>query len=156
MKKKDINNITTLRVNGRISLTELSRNTGLPVSTIHERLKQHVQTGLLHPTTLITFSKLGFYTRAYILLGVHTREKEKLLSYLSQEEHVNSLFCINNGWTALMECVFRDMYTLEQFIENLETMFTVKQKQVCYVLNELKREAFFSDKAMADKLIPKN
>lgn len=44
-----------------------------------------------------------------------------------------------------MECVFKDMYSLESFIENLESTFTVKQKQVLYVLDELKREMFFSD-----------
>lgn len=51
-----------------------------------------------------------------------------------------------------MECVFKDMYALESFIETIDGMFTVKQKQVCYVLDELRREAFFSDEILAEGL----
>lgn len=153
MKKNDIKVITNLRVNGRIPLTELSRKTGLPVSTIHEQLKKKIEQEMMRPSMLLRFEKLGFDTRAHILLGVEPGEKEKLLAYLAKHQNVNSLFRINSGWTAIMECVFKDMYALESFIETIEGMFTVKQKQVCYVLDELRREAFFSDEILAEGLV---
>ncbi|MBS3124955.1 Lrp/AsnC family transcriptional regulator [Candidatus Woesearchaeota archaeon] len=143
--KQDMNMISALRRNGRIQLAELSRRTNVPISTLHERLKQEIAEGVVHPSALLNFGKLGFDTRAYILIGVDPAEKDKLLSYLSKHQNVNSLFRINSGWTTLMECVFKDMYALENFIEGVEKQFTIRQKQVCYVLDELRREAFLSD-----------
>ena len=153
MKKNDIKVITNLRENGRMPLTELSRRIGLPISTIHEKLKKRIAQGAVRPCVLLQFQKLGFDTRAFILLGVEPAEKEKLLAYLSKHANVNSLFRINSGWTALIEGVFRDMYALETFIETVEQLFTIRQKQVCYVLDELRREAFFSDAVLAEGLV---
>jgi len=153
MKKSDVQIVSQLRVNGRMPLTVLSRKTGLPVSTIHERLKEHVAQGLLRPTMLLGFGKLGFATRAWILLGVEQSEKEKLYEFLKRSSQVNSLFRINNGWNALMDCVFKDMYGLENFLEQLENKFHIRQKQVHYVLDEFKVEQFFADEPIAELLM---
>ena len=82
MKKNDIMIISHLRENGRIRLTELSRRTGLPVSTIHERIKKHIERNLLKPAALLQFEKLGYHCRAHILISVEQEEKEKLISML--------------------------------------------------------------------------
>ena len=97
-----------------------------------------------------TCSKIGFACRAYILLGVAHSDKDALLKHLEIRQNVNSLFRINNGWTVILEGVFRDMFALEEFIEDIETKFTLKRKEVCYVLDEVKRERFLSDPHFAD------
>ena len=43
MKKTDTIIISQLRTNGRMQITDLSRKTGLPVSTIHDKIKRHVK-----------------------------------------------------------------------------------------------------------------
>ncbi len=142
MKKTDIQIISQLRQNGRASLTELSRKTKLPVTTIHDRLKCSTETELLKPTVLLNFDKIGYSTKAHILLTVEPAEKDKLLAHLNVHPNVNSLFKINNGWHIMMESVFKDMIALEAFIEEIENKFHIKQKQVHYVLEELRREGF--------------
>jgi len=151
MKKTDVCILTQLRQNGRIPLTVLSRKTKLPVSTIHDRLRKHKETGLLRPTALLCFEKMGFATRAQILLSVES-EKGKLYAYLKEHPNVNSLYKINNGWNLIMECVFKDMYSMEDFVEKLETSYPIKKKEVHYVLEELKREGFFSNPALAENI----
>ena len=151
MKKTDIILLTQLRQNGRITLTDLSRKTNLPVSTLHERLKKHLESGLVRPGMLMDFEKLGFKTRAYILFA--SDEKEKLFGYLKEHPSVNSISRINNGWKLIMECVFKDMYSLEEFIEETEKKFHIKQKEVHYVLNEVKREGFFTQENTALKMM---
>ena len=153
MKKIDIQIISHLRKDGRMPLTELSRDTELPVSTIHDRLKQHVKNKLLKPTVLLSFDKLGFNTRAHILLAVEHLEKEKIFAHLQKNPHVNSLYRINNGWNILMECIFKDMPSLEDFVEKLENTFHIKQKQVHYILDELKREGFLAQPELAEALL---
>ncbi|VVB81059.1 putative HTH-type transcriptional regulator [uncultured archaeon] len=151
MKKTDIILISQLRQNGRLPLTELSRKTELPVSTLHERLKKHLESGLIRPGALLDFEKLGFKTRAYILLAAE--EKDKLFEHLKEHPNVNTISRINNGWKLIMECVFKDMYSLEEFVEELEKKFKIKQKEIHYVLNEVKREGFFNQEKAAIKLM---
>ncbi len=154
MKQTDICILTHFRRNGRIRLTELSKKTKLPVSTIYDRLKLHLHKGaILRYTTLLNFEKIGYATRAYILLSVDAAEKEKLFTHLKNHPNVNSLFRINNSWNVLMECVFKDMIALETFVEQLESMFHIKQKQVHYVLDEVMREGFLTDPKLAESLL---
>src|SRR5574341_1722121 len=126
MKKTDINIITQLRNSGRIPLTILSRRLKLPVSTIHDRLKQYRRKQWLKPTVLINYEKIGFSTRAYLLLSVEPTEKDKFFQQLKTHPNVNSLFRINNGWNAVMECVFKDMPAMEDFVEHLDSTFHIK------------------------------
>lgn len=144
MKKTDATIINAFRTDGRMQLTELSRKTGLPVSTLHERLRKYVHQGVLKPSALLNFKKVGYDARAHILLAADPCVKEKLHTALSSNPHVNSLYRINNGWHYLLECVFPTMYDLELFVEKLEQQFPIKRKEVHYTLDELKREAFLA------------
>lgn len=143
-------------MNGRTSLSELARNTGLPVSTVHDRLRQHRQNGLLRPSAIVNFEKIGLATRAHILLAVETDQKDKLYAHLKDHPNVNSLFRINNGWSAVMECVFKEMNDLENFLEQIENTFKIKQKQVHYTLEEMKREGSMATQDIAQSLNTSN
>ncbi|RMD57705.1 Lrp/AsnC family transcriptional regulator [Candidatus Woesearchaeota archaeon] len=145
MKKSDAKVLSLLRENGRIQLTKLSRKTGLPVSTLHERIRQHIKKEEIRPTVLLDFPKMGYSCRAHMLFGVPASEKAEFISHLSSVRNVNSLWRINNGWTVAVEGVFKDMFSLEEFVEGLESRFTINRKEVCYVLDEIKREGFMSD-----------
>src|SRR3972149_6894369 len=153
MKKTDIKVLVNLRTDGRTPLTELSRKTNLPVSTKHDRRRKNIQSGLIKPTILFNFDKLGFDTRAHILLSVEPAEKEKLLAHLKEHPNVNSLFRINNGWNVVIECIFKNMTESENFVEKLEQEFQIKQKEVHYVLEELKREGFLTRQDQAEKIL---
>ena len=153
LKKAEIKIITNLREDGRIPLTDLSRKIKLPVSTIHDRLKGITDAGILKPSAIINFEKIGFSTRAHILLTVDSTEKEALLAYLKEHPNVNSLYKINNGLSLIMECIFKDMPSLENFVEKIEQNFHIKQKQVHYILEELKREEFLSKPDQAGKIL---
>lgn len=152
MKKTDMHIISQLRANGRMPLTEIARKTKLPVSTVHDRLKQYKRKKWLTFSALPDYEKIGFSARAYLLISVEPAEKEKLFQHLSKHPNVNSLFRINNGWNAIMECVFKDMPAMEDFVDSLESMFHIKQKQVHYILDELRREGFLSDTDYAETL----
>ena len=151
MKKLDVAIISSLRQNGRLRLTQLSKKIKEPVSTLHERLNINIRQEIVKPTVLLDFDKIGFRSRAFILLAAE--EKDKLVEYLGKHPNVNMLAKINNGWSLIMEGVFRDMQALEDFVDNLESRFHIKQKQVHYVIAELKRESFVSKPDVADLIL---
>lgn len=145
MKKSDITILSYLRQNGRVPLTELSRKTGLPISTLHERIKKHIKNKLVTPTALVSFTQLDQNSRAHVFLAVEQEDRAKLFSHMEHHPNVNSLFRINNGWNLLAECIFSDMHSLEDFIDKLENQFKITKKDIHYTLDELKREAFLRE-----------
>lgn len=151
MKKKDIKIISYLRQNGRISLRELSRRTKIPMSTAHERLKQITQEKIIKPTITLDYEKIGYAARAQIMLAAE--EREKLIEHLRKHPNVNTLYRINNGWNIMAECIFKDMNLLEDFIDKIDNLFHIKQKQVHYIIAEIQKEKFLTQPEIAEQMI---
>ena len=156
IKKKDLVIIGYLRQNARMKLTSMSRKAKLPVSTIFDRIKMNEQGLITKHTSLIDFSVLGFTTRANIMLRVERTDKQGLREFLETHHHVNSLYKINNGFDYLVEAVFRNLNDLEDFLEVLEEKFTLKSKEVHYIIQDIKREGFLADPSLIDLILPKN
>ena len=148
---KDLHLICELRQNARNPLTNLSKIIKMPVSTIFDRLKKYSGTLITKNTCLIDFDKIGYSMRANIILDFKKEDRESAHNHLMNHFNVNSLYTINNH-SFLAETVFRNMTEIENFIEELETKFTIRKKEVHYIMKEIKREAFMSDKLTADLL----
>lgn len=142
MKAKDLQLLACLRENARQKITRMSRRTKLPVSTIFDKLqeyKPHVRF-----TTLLNFSQLGYNAKVHFLLKPAKEDREKLEAYLSENASVNSLFKVNNGYDYLAEGIFRTMKDVEEFLEKIEDGFRIKEKELYYVIDDLKREQFLT------------
>ena len=144
MNHKDMKIISQLRNDARMSLTKMSRKTKIPVSTIFDRLKENENNLILKHTSLIDFSKLGYHTRANITISVEREDKEALQAYLKNNQSVNSLYRINNGFDFMIEGIFEKIVDLEDFLDNIEHKFKIKDKKSFFVIEDLKREAFMT------------
>lgn len=143
--KKDLKILNYLRKNSREKLTTMSRNTSIPVSTIYDRIKQYMGNFVKKHTAILDFNNLGFNTRANVILKLERECKEEVMKYMMKHPNVNSLYKINNGYDFMMECVFRNVKELEEFLEAVDDKFKVVSKAVYYIIDDLKREEFLSD-----------
>jgi DNA-binding Lrp family transcriptional regulator len=123
----------------------MSRKTGIPVSTIFDRLKFHEEGLITKHTSLLNFAKLGYNTRANISLKVNREDKEALMEFLSKHEAVNSLYKINNGFDFMLEGIFRQINDMEAFLDMLEQRFKIEGKQYYFIIEDLKRESFMAN-----------
>ncbi len=144
MKNSDLLLLSMLRQDARQTLTEMSRKTRIPISTLYDRLRTQEQNLILKHTTLVDFSKLGYYCRAKIMLTGIKEEREKLRAYLCEHPSTNSLFKINNGYDFLSESVFHNVKEMEDFLEHLESLFSIAEKKIFFVIDDLRRECFLS------------
>ncbi|MEM2121844.1 MAG: Lrp/AsnC family transcriptional regulator [Candidatus Woesearchaeota archaeon] len=142
--KKDLLIITELRKNARETLTKLSKKTGIPISTIFDRLKLQEGNLIRKHCALIDFQKIGYSIRANILLKVNPEHRNKLLEHLQKNLHVNTLLRINNNFDFLVEVIFKTLNEAENFINKLEEEYRIEEKKVFYVIDEIKREEFLS------------
>ncbi|MBN2458338.1 Lrp/AsnC family transcriptional regulator [Candidatus Woesearchaeota archaeon] len=153
MKDSDIMLLSSLRANARDTLTNISKKIKVPVSTIFDRLKLHEKGLIQKHTSIIDFSKLGFSTRANIILKVNKDDKEELRKFLLGNWNINSVVRINNGYDFLAEAVFKNILELEQFCEILDERFRIKSKQIFYIIEDLKREEFLANPTLAAMVI---
>ena len=128
-----------------MNLTKIARKTGIPVSTIFDKIKSYKGNVVTKHTTLINFDLLGYNTRAKIILKVNKEDKEALKTYLLKNHHLNSFYKINNGYDFMIEGIFKNIKDMEEFLEILEEKFTIEKKEYFYIIDDLKREAFMED-----------
>ena len=140
--------LSSLRQNARMSLTKMSRATKVPVSTIYDKLKQYERDLIRKHTALIDFAKLGYNTRANLLIKVDRDQRDKVQEYLQAHRNVNSIYKINNGYDYMVELVFVHIKDLEDFMESLERQFRILSQETYYIIDDIKREEFMSN-AMA-------
>ncbi len=143
--KRDLLIMSYLRKNSRESLTEMSKKIKMPISTIYDKLKMHEQSTIIKYTSILDFSKLGFTTRANVALKVERGQREEVAQFLIKHKHVNSIFKINNGYDFMLDVVFRHVKDLEDFLEQIESKYGIKAKQIYYVIQDIKREDFMSN-----------
>ncbi len=139
-----------LRKNARETLTSMSKTIKVPISTIYDKLKSNENGVIRKHTTLLDFSKLGFNTRANILLRIKKSTRDGAKEYLLKHQNVNNLYKINNGYDFLVEVVFKHIRDVEEFLESVEERFEVDGKEVFYLIDEIKREEFMADIGLLD------
>jgi DNA-binding Lrp family transcriptional regulator len=141
MKDKELLLISHFRSNARKNLTKISKETGIPISTIFSKLKQYEGDVIRKFTSLLDFQKLGYDMRVSILLKVDKEDRENVGNFLAKHSSVNSVFRINNTYDYLIEGIFRNMQEVHQFMEQIEK-FKILDKEQFYILDDIKREAF--------------
>ena len=148
MKKEDKLVLSYLRANSRIQLTQLSKYTGIPISTLHDRLSKNFPKYLDRYTALLNFHALGYGARAILILKVKREDRKELKEYFENQQFVNTMYKINNGLDFMVEVVFRNMGILETFLERLRDRFHFEYNEVFYIIKIIKREAFYAEPSL--------
>jgi DNA-binding Lrp family transcriptional regulator len=145
MAEKELVILSHLRQDARKNLTAISKETGIPVSTIFDKLRRYEEEGMIKKhTAMLDFSKLGYEVKVHIALKVPREHRDSLRTYLLKEPLVNSVYRINNGYDFMIEAFFKNINDVHEFVEGLER-FRVKSPEEYYVLEEIKKEAFMAD-----------
>ncbi len=152
-KQKDLPIIGMLRSDARISLTDIGKKTGIPISTVYDRMRYHEGTSIIKYATLVDFNHFGFMTRAHILLAVPKEKREETREFLCKHQSINSVYKINNNYDFLVEAVFRHIKHLEDFIDVVDQRFQANKIEVHHIIDDLKREAFMEDAKMARAML---
>ena len=143
MTKKELLILTYLRADSRKSLAMISRETGIPISTIFDKVNKLGKSTITKYSPLLDFQKLGFGIRINFILKANDKKKQELKGFLLENKNVNSILRLNNGFDFFVETVFKDMKDVEEFSESLEP-FKIKKKKEFFIIEDLKREDFFT------------
>ena len=96
-------------------------------------------------TVLLNFEQLGYHARAQVFIKVKSENKEQLRKHLMINENANNVFKINNGWDFLVETAHRNIKDLDRYLEKLTETYGIEEKQIHYLIDEVKREGFMTN-----------
>lgn len=142
--EEDIKVLALLRQDSRQRLVDISKRTGIPVSTVFARLRLYLGSYVRRYTCLLNYDRLGYSIRVAMLLKVKPQNRQGLAGFLAKKPNVNSLYRVNNGYDFMVEAVFRDLNEVEGFLEEAEAGFGAKN-QMHYLLENLKEQEFLAD-----------
>lgn len=146
LKPRDYTVLGYFRKNARTTLTDMSRETRIPVSTIFDKLKRFEERDVIQRhTSIIDFDSLGYDVRTNILLRAKEGERETLKTFLTKHAKVNTINRISNGFDFLVDAVFRDMKEYDEFHEELRQL-PLRNLQEFFVMEDLGRERFLQYK----------
>ena len=141
MNPKILKLLMHLRENSRETLTSISKKTNIPISTLFDMLKELDGNIILKNTVLLNFSKLGYHTRAQVLLKVNKEQRDSLRKHLECYNNVNTIYKVNNGWDFMIETVHGNVKELDEFLESLDK-YNLENKNIYYLIEEVKKEKF--------------
>jgi len=140
LKTNEMKILTHLRANSRATLSDMSRLTGLPVSTVFHISKRLEKKVITKYASIIDTRLLDFFLRVNIV--VKAKQKLKLQQYLLNHANVNSLYrCTGHDY--YIETVFRDMAEYYSFLESLD-VFQPVQMIEHHIISDVSRERLFS------------
>jgi len=118
LDEKDLMLIGELRKDSKLSEQRLARKTGIPMTTVHNRIRRLRDLGVIERYTVkLDYARIGRPLVAYALIktmpGVDQRE---ILSMISKIPHVAECAMVTGDFDILLKARVRDMDELNGII----------------------------------------
>jgi len=138
-KEKKI--LSHLRTNCRKPLSAISKQTGIPTSTVFEKVKKLEKNVISKNVSLIDFNGINHPIRTNIVFKINSQTG--VMDFLQNNNNINTFLRLANGlWH--VEAVFKDMNEQSTFSEYLNS-FDISIQQEYNLVEELKKEEFNLD-----------
>ena len=138
---KDLEIIKHLRTNSRYPLIQISKNTGIPLSTVFDRIKQNEKNTITKHTSLVDFNKLGFGIRVITLF--QTTKAEEMCDYFCKHDSINTMYKINGQYNIFMDAIFGTMSEYLKFVDETKE-FDIQGKTENFVVETMSYENFLT------------
>lgn len=144
MEEKDEIILGFLRENAKLTTSKISKKTGIPITTVHNRIKKMVAEGIIKKYTVeIDYDKIGKHIPAFILINVDPKElKEKNLSYdvvaqkLKIMPEVEDAYAITGAFDIYAKIRIESVEKLNEFLVKLRKIIGIERTQTGIILSE--------------------
>ena len=135
---KDIKIINTLKKNCRISTREISEKIGIPITTIHNRIKKLEEDGVIKSyRAVIDNRKIGKNIQAFVQISVHYGphfSQEQCARKIFAMPEVDECYIMTGSTDILIKASTHDVDELNDFITNRLRNFRGVTKTVTSVV----------------------
>ena len=144
--EKDIDILNLLNKDAKLTSLQISKKTGIPATTIHNRIKKMEANGIILRYSIVTDTKkLGIKIKAYIMVCVEYMtpagrkiSQTELAQEIKKYPLVDEVCIITGGTDILVKVHSKDIDELNDFIINkLRSIDGVAKTDTMVVLSEV-------------------
>ncbi len=125
--KKNIEILTILHKNCRVSLTEISRKVNLSVDSVNNRIKKMIASKIFAPTIILRHRYCGFGNVVEVKIKLRDlNEKEehiRLINYLKAHPRITEVFTIAGEYDLSMVMIAKDAIDQGRITSGIRTKF---------------------------------
>ena len=145
LDEKDTKIIELLKQDAKLTTSQISKKTGIPITTIHNRIKKLENSGIIKRyTALVDHKLLGEEILVYILASVNYNipgkkiSQEEIARKLKGNSHVEEVNILTGMNDMVIKARFSSISQLNKFITNsLRNMEGIDKTQTMVVLDEI-------------------
>ncbi len=137
INEKQLRIFCELRKDSRKTLAEISKTTKLPISTVFEHLRRFEKNLKPRYTVLLDYNKLRMIRANFV---IRCSKKQETKDFLIKNNHVNSVFRVNNNFDFFIETAFLNMSQFESFCDELNRLKA--KTKIYFVVETLGKEKF--------------
>lgn len=134
----------TLQTNARITVSEISKKTGIPHTTIRLRMKRLENQGILKGyAPVLDLKKLGYGFKAIVLLKTSPKEKyENMANAFKEMENVIWVYSVSGQVSGALLVVAKDMNHLHEIVLKIRQVPGIVNEESLIVMDEVKEGGF--------------
>ncbi len=149
LDEKDLRILEILQREGRITLRELARKVGSPVTTVHSRVKRLERAGVVRAyRAVLSPEKLGLKTLAFVLVSFsreHGASQRDVARKIAEFPEVQEVHIVTGDWDMIVKVRVSDVGELGRFvIDKVRAIPGVEKTLTCVVLETLKETTAIS------------
>ncbi len=144
---KDLEIISLLRRNSRLSITRIARKVSLPISTVYDRMRRLQRNGVIKKyTCLVDYKSFNYPVTSHVLMRINGKSRERAESFLANSIFTNNFQKVNGDeFNYFGTFVFPSMEELQEFLERVAEKFNIYNYKIFYVLRGIREEGFLED-----------
>lgn len=139
--EKDIKILKILKFQAELTTSQISKRTGIPITTIHNRIKKLKHLKIIKNYTVnLDYEKIGKPLKAFILIIVNQskRSQNEIGKELKKIEGVESVDIITGTTDIIVVIRFKDMHILNELItEKIRKIKGIDKTETLMVLEEI-------------------
>ncbi|MHB8586813.1 MAG: Lrp/AsnC family transcriptional regulator [Thermoplasmatota archaeon] len=145
LDEKDRLILRELRDDAKKTTKEIAENTGIPRTTVHDRINKMEQSAIIRKFTVIpNYELVGEPTTAFVFVSYNHGSgatQRQLAEQLSKLDGVYEVHLISGDWDILAKVRGKDVETIgELVIERLRDLDGVAKTVTCTVFKSIKEE----------------
>jgi len=134
--------LRALQSDSKRSLRELSKELGLPISTVHEKIRRLERDGYIRGyRAVLDGKKLGFPVTGFILVSISAGARSKISEKIASIPDVQEVHLVSGDWDLLVKAKSESVEGFGRLAERLRGIPGVSKAVTSVVFETVKEEA---------------
>lgn len=143
MNGKELKIIQHLRKDAGTSLSLISKELGIPLSTVYDQINRMHKSNLIKKSALLLdLPKLGYPGHNLQAIKINSLKQQELLLFLQKHANVNSIHNTFGDYNVIVETVHRNVAEHYTFLEELKKIFEINDILEFHLVEEVVKEKF--------------